>query len=509
MKKGLIIYIRNKKIKNFFGLVILLIMVMISSCDFLDEDPESLITSSNYYQTEEDAVAAVNALYDYLTVGTDYLWDPGFGGIFFNDYWVFQDLLSDNCYETLSSPEYRNISEFRFTPDNQRFELYWQDLYKTINAANVVISKVPNIDFNEDHRFHLESEARFIRAMMYFELVKLFGEVPLKTTPTESADDAYLERSNVEGVYNLIITDLEFAELNLSSTYRVGNGRPTPLAATALQGRVYLTKGDYSNAADKLFEVIDSHQYDLWPDYADIFKIANMNSREIIFAVNFSGTLSEGFKPNQYHVRLLPSGLDVDGEGPENAHGWEQPTEDLYNSFNPLDRRRDVTFISSFTYSEGTTVNFEPHIAKFWDQEAEPRGNNTNSDVIYLRYADVLLMYAEALNEVNNGPTTEAYNAINEVRERARFNGIVEQNILLDLSGLSYSEFRDAVLNERRLEFVMEGSRYNDLKRFGKLIEVVQSSGKNNVNPQDHHYLLPIPQRERDLNTKLTQNTGY
>ncbi|PLX16982.1 MAG: RagB/SusD family nutrient uptake outer membrane protein [Marinilabiliales bacterium] len=451
----------------------------------------------------------MNALYDYLSVGTDYLWDPGFGGIFFNDYWVLQDLLSDNCFETLSSPEYRNISEFRFTPDNQRFELYWQDLYKTINAANVVIAKVPNIEFNEQHRLHLESEARFVRAMMYFELVKYFGEVPLTITPTESADEAFISRTNLDDVYNVIISDLEFAESNLSNNYRVGDGRPVPFAATALLGKVFLTKGDYDNAAEKLYDVIESGKFYLWPDYADIFKISNMNSGEIIFAVNFSGTLSEGFKPNQYHVRLLPSGLDVDGEGPENAHGLELPTDNLFNSFNPLDRRRSVTFITSYTYSDGTTINFEPHIGKFWDQEAEPRGNNTNSDVIYLRYADVLLMYAEALNETNNGPTTEAYNAINEVRKRARYNGVVEQNILPDLSGLSYSEFCDAILNERRLEFVMEGSRYNDLRRFGKLVEAVEASGKENINPQDFHYLLPIPQRERDLNTKLTQNTGY
>ncbi len=502
--------IYKKRIRNLLLLINMIIgILLMSSCDFLEEDPESLITSANYYKTEEDAVAAVNALYDYLTVGTDYLWDNGFGGIFFNDYWVFQDLLSDNCYETLVSAEYRNLSEFRFTADNLRIELYWQDLYKTINAANVVIDKVPDIDFAENRKLHLLSEARFIRAMMYFELVKYFGDVPLKTTSTESADDAFIPRSGEDDVYNIIITDLEYAEQNLSTNYRVGNGRPTPLAATALLGRVYLTKGDYSNASDKLSEVIDSHVYQLWPDYADIFKIANMNSGEIIFAVNYSGTLSEGFKPNQYHVRLLPSGLDVDGEGPENAHGWEQPTDNLYNSFDPLDRRRAVTFITSYTYSDGTTVNFDPHIGKFWDQEAEPRGNSTNSDVIYIRYADVLLMYAEALNEVNNGPTTEAYDAINEVRKRARFNGVVEQNILPDLSGLSYSEFRDAVLNERRLEFVMEGSRYNDLKRFGKLIEVVQASGKSNVNPQDIHYLFPIPQREIDLNKKLTQNTGY
>ena len=206
---------------------------------------------------------------------------------------------------------------------------------------------------------------------------------------------------------------------------------------------------------------------------------------------------------------MLPPGLDKNGEGPENAHGWETPSTDLYDSFDPLDQRRAVTFITSFTYTDGSTETFEPHISKFWDQVAEPRGNNTDSDVIYLRYADILLIYAEALNEVNNGPTVEAYNAINQVRKRARFNGNVEQNILPDLIGLDYQSFKAALLDERRWEFVMEGSRYHDLVRHGKLIEKVESSGKPNATPKPYHDLLPIPQRERDLNKELTQNTGY
>ncbi len=503
----------NDKLKNTIRRIkstaLLFLFLFGAGCDFLEEVPESLITSANFYQTEEDAVAAVDALYDYLTVGTDYLWDNSFGGIFFNDYWILQDIVSDNCIERLASPEYKNLSEFRFTADNLRIELYWQDLYKTINAANVAINKIPGIQFDEQRRLHLESEAHFIRAMMYFELVKLFGDAPLKTTPTVNVDETYLSRSPKSEIYDVIISDLDFAETNLSDTYRKGNGRPEKLAATALLAKVYLTQGNYALAVEKAKEVIDSGNYSLWADFADIFKLKNMNSGEIIFAVNFSGELSQGFKPNQYHVRLLPSGLDKDGEGPENALAWEVPTSDLYNSFDPLDRRKDATFITSYTYTDGTTVNFEPHFGKFWDQEAEPRGNNTNTDVIYLRYADVLLIYAEALNELNNSPTAEAYAAINEVRKRARFNGIVEQNILPDLSGLNYNSFREALLKERRLEFVMEGQRWNDLVRFGVLVEKVEASGKINVNPQAHHYLFPIPQRERDINKNLGQNPGY
>ncbi len=486
-----------------------LLLVITSCSNFLEENPESNINSATYYKTEADAVAATNAIYDYMTVGTTYLWDPSFGGIFFNNYWVFKDLLSDNTVENLASLEYTTLSDFRFNTENDQIRYYWQDLYKTISTANLVVDKVPPIAMDKMKQNHLVSEAKFLRALMYFEAVQLFGEVPLILNAIENIDDAFVSRSAIDDVYAAIIADLEFAESNLSNSYRVGNGRPTPFAATALLSKVYLAMGNYQLAANNAEKVIANGPYMLWMDFEDIFKINNMNSGEIIFGANFSATLSQGFKPNQYHVRLLPPGLDKDGEGPENAHGWETPTTNLYNSFNPLDQRRAVTFITSFTYSDGSTVTFDPHISKFWDQEAEPRGNSTDSDVIYLRYADILLIYAEALNEINNGPTAPAYDAINQIRKRARFNGSVEQNILPDLVGLDYQSFKDAILLERRLEFVMEGQRYHDLVRHGKLIEKVLASGKPNASPQDYHKLLPIPQYERDLNPNLSQNTGY
>ncbi|WP_234572646.1 RagB/SusD family nutrient uptake outer membrane protein [Rhodohalobacter sp. 614A] len=502
----------KKTMDNKYGtgfLAVILMILTIAGCDFLEENPVSTITSDNYYQSEEDAVAATNALYDYLSVGTAGIFDPTFGGIFFNDYWVFHDLVSDNVTEKLTGQEYRNLSLFNHTADNVRIEYYWQDLYKTINAANTVVDKIPPIDFDNMRKQHLISEARFIRAMMYFELARTFGDVPLIIQATADVSTSYQPRTSKEAVYAQVISDLEFAEQNLSDSYRVGKGRPTPMAATALLSKVYLYMENYEMAAEKAQEVIESNEYFLWDDFADIFKIENMNEGEIIFAVNFSGTQSEGFKPNQYLVRLLPSGLDQDGEGPENAQGWEVPTDDLYNSFYNLDRRKEVTFIESFTYSDGSTVQFEPHFGKFWDQEAEPRANNTDMDVIYLRYADVLLIYAEALNEVNNGPTPQAYDAINQVRRRARFDGTTERNVLPDIAGLNYQQFKDAILKERRWEFVLEGQRWGDLVRMDKLVDIVNASGKENASPEPFHKLFPIPQRELNINKNLTQNPGY
>lgn len=493
----------KKHIQLFFGLAFIL-----SACNFLDETPKSVINSATFYKTEGDAVAATNAIYDYLTVGTEGIFERGFGGIFFNDYWVFSDILSDNCTETIVSQEYRTLNDFGFTAENERIELYWQDIYQTTNAANVVIDRVPLINMDATKRDHLVSEARFIRAMMYFEAVRYFGDVPLILHESVNLEDAFAARSPRAEVYEAIIADLEWARDHLSSTYRVGLGRATPMACTALLAKVYLEMGDYDQSAEQAEIVISSNQHPLFTDFADLFKLENANSGEIIFAVNYSGTLSQGFKPNQYHVRLLPPNIRKNGEGPTNAFGWEVPTTDLYNSFVPQDRRRAVTFITSFTYSDGEVVTFDPYISKFWDQENEPNGNNTDMDVIYLRTADIMLVYAEALNEINNGPDAAAYDMINKVRKRARFDGTTELAILPDLSGLTYQQFKDAILEERRHELVMEGSRYHDLVRMGKLVERV-TAAKPSATPQPFHVLLPIPQRERNLNPKLTQNTPY
>ena len=494
--------------KNRINAFLLTIGLLLAGCNFLDEEPTSQINTETFYQTEGDAIAATNALYEYLTVGTEGIFETGFGGIFFNDYWVLKDILSDNCLTTISSIEYATLNEFSFNAENIRIELYWQDLYKVIHHANVVLDRVPSIDMDETRRNHLLAEARFIRAMMYFEGVRMFGDIPLILSETLDIEDALIARTAAADVYDAIVTDLIWSYDNLSSSFRIGMGRPTPMACQALLSKVYLEMGQYQNAADAAQIVVESGLHPLFQDFSDLWKLENANSGEIIMAINYSGTLSQGFKPNQYHVRLLPGGLAELG-GPENAWGWERPTDDLFNSFDMQDQRFAHSFITSFTPEVGAPVNFDPHIGKFWDQINEPRGNNTDMDVIYLRTADIMLVYAEALNEINSGPNVIAYDMINQVRERARFDGNVYQPILPDLVGLSYQQFKDAILEERRWELVMEGQRYHDLVRHGKLEEKVNGSGKPNTVAQPFHNLLPIPQRERNLNSKLTQNTGY
>ena len=482
-------------------LILTIILLCFSSCEkFLEQDIRSQHTYSNYFQSEDDLVHFADGMFGGLITWT---WEGG--GLFFNNFWVLQDLASDNCYENSSSADMLDLSQFTFDANNAPVEFIWQGCYFIINSSNVLIKEVENFNnySSPDVKNHLLGEAYFMRGMLYFELVKLFGDVPLQLFPTKTAEETILPRTPVADVYKNIISDLKKAEkyLIVNPFPNRVEGMPTSYAASALLAKVYLTRGaldndvnDFDSSRVCLEKVIG--KYTLEPEFSDIFKLANANSGEILWAINFSGTLGEGWTTNQFIVRLMPT--TESDNGVRNGQGWERPTDELYNSFSNNDKRKAATFITEF---EGETFD-GPYIKKYWDQEAEGGRQNGESDVdyIFLRYADVLLMYAEALNEVNGSPTTDAYNAINQVRERAN---------LQDLTiGLSYQEFKDAVLQERQWEFVMEGQRWFDLVRMGKLKERVNLA-KPTANIHDFNILFPIPQKEMYFNTKLVQNTGY
>jgi hypothetical protein len=339
---------------------------------------------------------------------------------------------------------------------------------------------------------------------MYFNLVRLFGDVPLVTKEVEDLKPA---RAPAAAVYDLIISDLSAAEgLPLDYAAGSGKGRATSGAAKSLLAKVYLTRKEYDKAAAKALEVINSNQYQLWEDYANVFKLSSRNGKEAIFSVGFGdgGGAISFWEVGQFNVRLLPRELTE--EGVENSQGWQIPTMHLYNSYDADDRRRSVTFVTEVRNRNGSTTQIRPYIQKYWDRVAEPKANGSFNDFPVIRYADVLLMYAEALNELGNSATAHEY--INKVRRRARFNGTTYLNVLPDYVGLSKEQFKTAVLDERRKEFVAEGHRWFDLARTGTLQTLVPLA-KPGVVPQAKHYVMPLPQRERDLNENLDQNEGY
>ena len=393
---------------SFIIVVLLVMMASISCKKELDIVPHK-IYYDNFYQTEDDAIAAVNAVYDMLGSVNQYS----------NYLWLIQDIGSDDCNAraTINDPNLQEFNSYNIRPTNSFVSGIWQGTYLGISRANVVIEKVPAIKMETVTKERIIAEAKFLRALFYFNLVRIYGEVPLITvpvTPNLGDEEIYLSKSSVSAIYNQIIADLSQAAEKLPAKYSSTNdlGRATSGAALGLLSKVYLTNKDWENAQLTAAKVIDSKIYGLNADYASNFKEANKTA-----ATSASG-----------------------------------------------------------------------------------------ADFFVMRYSEILLIYAEALNEAKGGPTADAYTAINLVRARAR-NG--KTGILPDLDGLDQVTFRSAVLSERRHEFVNEGQRWYDLVRTGNLVEFVKRAKGDNTNPTAFSYLFPIPQRELDNNKNLKQNDGY
>ncbi|HER07846.1 MAG TPA: RagB/SusD family nutrient uptake outer membrane protein [Bacteroides sp.] len=477
--------------KNIIRTFILL--TALTGCEkALEFEVKNQLTLENFFQNEGDAIASVNAVYDAL----------GDVDLYMSSLWLIQDIASDDCdaLSTWNDPNAQQFDQYTLQSTNNYLAGIWRASYRLITRANLAIFRIPDVEMDETLKARLLGEARFLRALGYFNLVRLFGDVPLVLEP-ESDIDAYLvSRAGEDAVYGQIIADLEDAAGILPGSYSGANrGRATRGAAMGQLAKVYLTTGEWALAAQYAGDVMDLGVYGLWDDYQDNFREVNKNGKESLFEVQFfSAEQSE-------NTRIVISGLPSIYAFPAGV-GIILPTEDLLGRFEEGDHRYGVTFFEEYSYFGMN--RFEPHIWKHWDQDVYGPAETGESGANFplMRYAEVLLIYAEALNELHNGPTQEAYDAVNRVRLRAR-NGI--EGVVPDLENLSYRQFRDAVLNEKRLETVNEGHRWFDLTRTGNLAEYVKRAKGDKANPLPQHTVFPIPQREMDLNPNLVQNEGY
>ncbi|MFO7934896.1 MAG: RagB/SusD family nutrient uptake outer membrane protein [Bacteroidales bacterium] len=478
--------------KKYIIYTVALLMTSTGCEESLEFEVKDKLTLDNFFLDEDDALTSVNAVYDAL----------GDVDLYMSSLWLVQDIASDDCdaLSTWNDPNAQQFDQYTLQSTNNYLAGIWRSSYRLITRANLSITNIPEVDMDETLRDRLVGEAKFLRALTYFNLVRLFGDVPLVLEPETDIDEYLVPRENAELVYGQIISDLEDAAGALPGSYGGNNrGRATRGAAMGQLARVYLTLGEWDQAAGYCEDIMDLGIYSLWDDYRDNFREANKNGKESLFEVQFySGEQSE-------NTRIVISGLPAIYAFPAGV-GIIIPTEDLLNSFEEGDYRYEVTFFEEYSYFGMN--RFEPHIWKHWDQDvyepAETGESGANFPV--MRYAEVLLIYAEALNELNSGPTPQAYDAVNLVRQRAR-NG--NDTILPDLENLTYQEFREAVHREKRLETVNEGHRWFDLKRTGNLIEYVNRAKGSKANPQPYHTVFPIPQREMDINPNLVQNEGY
>ena len=458
------------------GIAILICVCMLSACeDFLMEDPRSLATPDEFFTEASSAQSSVDAIYSHLTGD----------GVYAKDMWRLHAMFSDNGYQNGADPDMQELSNFNVTAENALVANIWRGLYAGINTCNFAINGIPTSPVSEAEQLPLIAEARFFRGLFYFELVRCFGGVPLITVAPITVDDAFkAERASIDSVYNLVIDDLLYARENLPRTAL--NGRPTILVASAYLGKVYADRGEMTLAFPLTRGVILSNQFSLQSDFDLNFQVGNKINSEVML----SAPLSEQSSGN-VNTRSLPPQL--------NGTSLELPTEDLVAQFDIADLRFPVTILTEVTEPDSTVSQIAPHISKYWDQHGEPEGGPTAVNYPILRYSDVLLLHAEIVATLNNGPTTEAYFVINQVRTRAGLPG---------LTGLNLQAFIEAVLAERRRELGWEGYRWYDLKRLAVLEERVKAA-KPEVDVQAKHYLLPIPAQELVLNPLLEQNPGY
>ncbi len=478
-----------------------------SCSDFLEEMPTDRYVVDNFYSGQTDAEAAVTSVYQQLY--------SIYGRLMF----LVSDLPSDDHKNGLGMPNQflQNLEYLRHTTENTFIRQMWQHNYSGIARANTAIANIPRITMDENSKTWLISEARFLRGLFYFNLVRFFGDVPLITN-LETIEDAYTPRTPKAEVYQQIIDDLTFAGSNLPVTWpSSGEGRVSRGAAKILLGKVYLTMHDFQNSVSILGEVISNEStygYGLQDDYKANWVPETKYGIENVFSVVYTGPPGAGNGAPQLQGPKYSIPNSFEPLGLANANEADIPTMDLYTQFSDEDQRKAATFRTEFiSLIDGSVhVSSIPLFVKYW-QENLPRLNQSAVDIFVLRYSDALLMYAEALNET--GQTGNGHIHLNRVRERA-FNSSD-----FNYSGLSQQDFREAVWQERRLEFAIEGHRWLDLVRTGRFVQRMkdhsileaQLAEINKVelgqNVGDHMVLMPIPQREIDLNSALVQNPGW
>jgi starch-binding outer membrane protein, SusD/RagB family len=511
-----------KRINKKYWLFFCIALITGTGCSkFLDEQDPSNLTPDGYYTIPEHAEAAIAAAFS----NTRFI--GGGAGIFAQNFSMLEAVTGTSKTETGQNTDLNNLLGLAYNGDNVFVRNWWNGLYGVIAQTNLVLQKVPGINpMNEAQKQKILGEARFLRAWSYFYLVRLFGDVPLITTPVDAASPDFLpSRASSQKVYDQIIEDLTAAEgaglPNPETTGRISLG-----AVKSLLAEVYLTmagfpmnKGasHYTLAATKANEVITSGKYSLVTNYSDLHTLSQENKGEQIFQIQYLVGVSE----NPMQAVLLPNFKGVSKYGTE--VGSAIPTRQFFQSYEAGDKRvidRQGFFYTSY-YDEGSGPLKDlsaPYIFKHFDVVAHgtlgvPGTGQSSLNWNQIRYAQVLLTYAEAQNESGGGPNQAAYNALKAIRDRA---GLVTPAI----GTYTQATFREAVWRERWHELCYEGITWFDMIRLRKAYVEATNSFENfvghkfadnaNATLAEKHLLFPLPTAEMQNNPNLTpQNPGY
>lgn len=471
-----------------------LLILVLSSCNKILVEKPKTVAVENFYNTAQEMESAVNAIYEPLRSNN------------MVEQTVILDTQTDWGYGRGSRADYNAMQGFNAANINNAGGR-WNMFYLAIRNANLVIQNAPNGSSisQEDIDLNL-GEAKFLRAFSYFQLVRNWGSIPLRTEENMTIRD--LAKSSVDDVYSLIVSDLKYAEDNLPEIQTLV-GKPTKYAAKTMLADVYLTLANYSEAAKEANDVIQSNKYSLVPvtdkhDFQwNLFGPTIVTTPEEIFYFKYTRQPGQG---NWILWVLSHPSTGNFNFGGAYAH-YSDATNPFYISWNDNDIRKSLWDKIDFGLGPNTLVS-----SKYVDPDAIEKNNGAGNDLPIYRYAGALLIYAEASCMASDGPTVEGIEALNKVHRRAYGKDPnVPSDVDLNISDYNKNTFQDLVLQEKAYEFIFEGKRWYDLKRTGKAAEVFLAT--KGITIAEKAYLWPIPVSELNFNKALDpakdQNPGY
>jgi hypothetical protein len=489
----------------FFRAGLILLVAIVTGCgeDFLERKPKGQLTYDTFFENSDHAIWATNAIYQKFRT-----WEmcafPWIG---------ITDILSDDADKgstPTDAPYMLELDEFTFDGTNDAITGAWAGHYQLIFRANLAIDNIPGIDMDEDLRSRLVGEAKFLRAYTYFRLVQWFGDIPL-VTRTLNEDEYYNQtRAPKEDIYNFIEQDLRDAITALpeKSDYPSADlGRATKGAARGILAKLYMVRMQFNDAITQCDSIILSGEYMLLARYGDNFLRVGEHGTESIFEISAVAEQAAIAGPGATPFNMVQG---VRGK-PNLGFGFNRPSDDLVASYEPGDPRRQATILyeneplpdGSAIVEENPDILNARYNQKAWVPEHAGLNDNGPGNIRIIRYADILLLAAEAYNEVGN--PSKALEYLNMIRARARGSN---NFILPAITTMDQSELREIIYHERRVELAMEQHRWFDLARWGRLAEEMQPLRPNFVATK--HILLPIPQTEVDLTGgAMMQNNGY
>jgi hypothetical protein len=476
-----------KNIKS--AILIGCLMLGLSSCeDFLELPSETNLTSATFFKSQNDFMKAVNGAYAPLRG----LFASGANAA--TGSWLMGEMHSDNTRYKYN-PNFRatidqeNIADFTVIPTNSAALNKYRGYYSVIARANQILGTIDGVDFDAAVKSNLKGQALFLRAFSYFDLVQYFGKIPLHLEPSTSLTDVALPLSEVSDIYAQIISDATEAASLLPDKSVQEPGRATSGAAKTLLGNVHVVMKNWGAAETVLKEVVNSGKYALVPDYANVFMTTNKNNSESVFEVQYrqgqdgySSNFVYSFFPMPITAPELTATLAKYGVAPAAVNGLVQegyniPSPEIIAAYEAGDERK----AASIGTATARGVDY-PFILKYLHPHATAALTDYNWPVY--RYAEVLLLLAEALDE--QGKSSEALPFLNEVRDRAGLDDIT-----------STTGLRDVIFNERRVELAFENKRWLDLVRTGRAVDVISAFGASvKANPQDYYFPAgqqPVP----------------